>query len=142
MLFDTITVYDEHLENCKNSSENYDFDEVLEKLTQSAQAKEVMMPINGSNGGNIGGQTSGGTDQQTASIIVVTAAITPQPISKMHYTTSRVTHNSTIVSNAMAGPSSAIESHPTTTVTGLATIMMPSTNLKLIKYPRIGHQQI
>lgn len=32
VLFDTITVYDEHLENCKNSPENYNFDEVLEKL--------------------------------------------------------------------------------------------------------------
>lgn len=32
VLFDTITIYDEHLENCKNNPENYNFDEVLEKL--------------------------------------------------------------------------------------------------------------
>lgn len=32
VLFDTITIYDEHLESCKNNPENYNFDEVLEKL--------------------------------------------------------------------------------------------------------------
>lgn len=32
VLFDTITIYDEHLENCKNSPETYNFDEVLEKI--------------------------------------------------------------------------------------------------------------
>lgn len=32
VLFDTITIYDEHLENCKNSPENYNLDEVLDKI--------------------------------------------------------------------------------------------------------------
>lgn len=33
ILFDTITIYDEHLENCKNNPDNYNYDEVLDKLT-------------------------------------------------------------------------------------------------------------
>lgn len=37
VLFDTITIYDEHLESCKNNPENYNFDEVLEKLRFESQ---------------------------------------------------------------------------------------------------------
>lgn len=131
VLFDTITVYDEHLESCKNSNENYNFDEVLEKLANTAQQSK---DINASS-------TAG---QQTASIIVVTAAIASTAPSSMTYSTSNRSHTSTIMSaSSLAGPSSSAMSEGTATiVTGVATIQMPSSNLKLIKYPRMGHQSI
>lgn len=131
VLFDTITVYDEHLESCKNSNENYNFDEVLEKLANTAQQSK---DINASS-------TAG---QQTASIIVVTAAIASTAPSSMTYSTSNRSHTSTVMSaSSLAGPSSSVMSEGTATiVTGVATIQMPSSNLKLIKYPRMGHQSI
>lgn len=134
VLFDTITVYDEHLESCKNSNENYNFDEVLEKLANTAQQSKDM--------NNSSNATSG---QQTASIIVVTAAIASTAPSSLTYSTSnRSAHTSTTMSaSSLGGPSSSAMSEGTATiVTGVATIQMPSSNLKLIKYPRVGHQSI
>lgn len=144
VLFDTITVYDEHLENCKNSAENYNFDEVLEKLANASQ-----QPITNCNTKDLmripsTTSSTAANQQQTASIIVVTAAMSSTSATSALNSMAGANRPTAIgmPSNGLTNVVSASNASALATmsnVTGLATISMPATNFKIIKYPR-GHQ--
>lgn len=154
VLFDTITVYDEHLENCKNSAENYNFDEVLEKLANASQQQ-----LNNGNNKDMMRATSttsstaaANAQQSTASIIVVTAAMASSTTSTSTQNVLAGGNRPTTVGTTVTGivtnglPISAVSTSNAASlatmsnVTGLATISMPATNFKIIKYPRHGNQ--